>query len=112
MSNSASKQRLLKTNDFKSLPLSFLANAETSSRPSALQPEAASTIELGFAGSKLLTVTQWNAHHAWPPIGGLRHLIFFAETNGFSKVIRRVGRRVLIDEAAFYAWVNDHGVTL
>lgn len=56
--------------------------------------------------TKLIPVTKWNEHHQWPPIGGLRHLIFFADKNGFDKVIRRCGRRVLIDEAAFFAWME------
>lgn len=58
----------------------------------------------------LIPVKEWPKLHAWPPIGGLRHLIFHAKTNGFDKVIRRVGRRVLIDEQAFFAWVNRQGV--
>lgn len=58
---------------------------------------------------RLIPVTEWNAHHSWPPIGGLRHLIFHADANGFNQVIRRVGRRVLIDEAAFFAWANSNG---
>lgn len=57
--------------------------------------------------TRLIPVTKWNEHHPWPPLGGLRHLIFFEKTNGFSKVIRRCGRRVLIDEAAFFAWVEE-----
>ena len=56
-----------------------------------------------------IPVTDWNQRHPWPPIGGLRHLIFHAASNGFDKVIRRVGRRVLIDEAAFFAWVDGNG---
>lgn len=59
--------------------------------------------------SKLIPAAQWQAHHPWPPAGGLRHLIFNANSNGFSKVIRRVGRRVLIDEQAFFAWINQQG---
>jgi len=46
-------------------------------------------------------------HHQWPPVGGMRHLIFFAKKNGFEKVIRRCGRRVLIDEAAFFQWMEE-----
>lgn len=57
----------------------------------------------------LIPASDWNKHHAWPPIGGLRHLIFHAASNGFDQVIRRVGRRVLIDEAAFFAWVDSNG---
>lgn len=56
--------------------------------------------------TRLIPLTQWNDHHKWPPRGGLRHLVFHEETNGFSTVIRRVGRRVLIDEQAFFAWVE------
>lgn len=55
---------------------------------------------------KLIPVTSWNEHHAWPPQGGLRYLIFNAEKNGFDKVIRRAGRRVLIDEQAFFQWMD------
>ena len=56
---------------------------------------------------RLIPVTKWSDHHEWPPLGGLRHLIFHAETNGFSAVIRRCGRRVLIDEQAFFAWMGQ-----
>lgn len=55
---------------------------------------------------RLIPVPQWNQHHSWPPQGGLRHLIFHAETNGFNEVIRRAGRRVLIDEQAFFVWLD------
>ena len=56
--------------------------------------------------SRLIPLTEWPQHHAWPPMGGLRHLVFHARSNGFNAVIRRVGRRILIDEAAFFAWVE------
>jgi hypothetical protein len=56
---------------------------------------------------RLIPATQWNEHHQWPPLGGLRHLIFNAESNGFKKVIKRCGRRVLIDEAAFFQWMEE-----
>ena len=59
--------------------------------------------------SRLIPASAWANHHPWPPIGGMRHLIFFSESNGFNKVIRRVGRRVLIDEAAFFEWVGKQG---
>ena len=59
--------------------------------------------------TRLLTVSEWAKVHTWPPEGGMRHLIFNASTNGFDQVIRRVGRRVLIDESAFFQWVNSKG---
>jgi len=56
---------------------------------------------------RLIPVTQWSEIHPWPPIGGLRHLIFHAEKNGFSKCIVRVGRRILIDEDKFFDWARS-----
>ena len=56
---------------------------------------------------RLIALTEWPQHHEWPPIGGLRHLVFNAQTNGFDRVIRRVGRRVLIDEQKFFEWVDE-----
>lgn len=61
--------------------------------------------------TRLIPANNWPQHHEWPPIGGLRHLIFHARTNGFAAAIRRVGRRVLIDEQAFFEWVRQQGGT-
>lgn len=61
---------------------------------------------------RYLTVSSWNNHHDWPRIGGLRNLIFNRKTNGFDQfnVVKKIGKRVLIDEAAFFAWVDNHGM--
>ena len=59
--------------------------------------------------TRLIPLTSWNNHHEWPPIGGLRHLVFNADKNGFKNVICRVGRRVLIDENAFFEWAQEGG---
>lgn len=76
-------------------------------RPISAHPCRAN--ETKASHGNLIPVTAWPDHHTWPPIGGLRHLIFFEKTNGFDKVIRRIGRRVLIDEQAFFAWVDQQG---
>jgi hypothetical protein len=55
---------------------------------------------------RLIPANEWDKHHEWPPLGGLRHLIFHAKANGFEAVIRRSGRRVLIDEQAFFQWID------
>ena len=57
--------------------------------------------------TRLIPLTAWSKHHAWPPLGGVRHLVFHQETNGFKKVVKRVGRRLLIDERAFFEWVDE-----
>lgn len=55
---------------------------------------------------RLIPLTHWPQYHAFPPIGGLRHLVFHSKSNGFDKCIRRVGRRVLIDEGLFFEWLD------
>lgn len=59
---------------------------------------------------RLIPVTKWCDFHSWPPIGGLRHLIFYENTNGFKHCIVRIGRRVLIDENKFFEWTENQGV--
>jgi hypothetical protein len=56
---------------------------------------------------RLIPVPDWPKYHAWPPIGGLRHLIFNEKTNGFARAFKRVGRSVLIDEQAFFQIVDE-----
>ena len=68
-------------------------------------------MEQTTTGTRLIPANDWPKHHPWPPIGGIRHLIFNAGTNGFSKVLRRVGRRVLIDEAEFFRWAASQDRT-
>lgn len=58
--------------------------------------------------TRFIPVTDWKNHHPWPRDGGLRHLIFHADKNGFNKVIVRAGRRILIDEHAFFEWLDEH----
>lgn len=55
---------------------------------------------------RFIPVSKWPDYHSWPPIGGLRHLIFNAKVNGFNACIVRAGRRVLIDEQSFLNWLE------
>ena len=61
---------------------------------------------MSVKNTRLIPTTKWNEHHEWPPIGGMRWLIFNAETNGFKSAFVRVGRRVLVDEAEFFRCVE------
>lgn len=56
--------------------------------------------------TRLIPVTHWPRFHSWPSVAGLRHMIFKAKKNGFDQVVRRVGRRVLIDEFEFFAYID------
>lgn len=63
-------------------------------------------IDTTQSSTRLIPASDWCKYHPWPTIGGLRHLIFFANTNGFEVAIRRVGRRVLIDEKKFFEFIE------
>jgi hypothetical protein len=54
------------------------------------------------------TVSQfYERHPAFKP-GGIRALIFNEKTNGLAEygAIVRIGRKVLIDEDKFFAWIE------
>lgn len=55
----------------------------------------------------LMTIRQFASKHTAFTEGSLRHLIFYERTNGMSMCIRRVGRRVLIDEETFFLWIEQ-----
>lgn len=57
--------------------------------------------------SKLIPVPKWNNYHDWPTVGSLRNMIFFEHQNGLAKAVKRIGRRVLIDEEAFFQWIEE-----
>lgn len=67
--------------------------------------------QLDSPRTRFIPAPAWPDYHPWPKIGGLRNLIFNRGTNGLDKfgVIKKVGKRVLIDEAAFFEWVSSHG---
>lgn len=58
------------------------------------------------SNTRFIPLTKWGQYHEWPSQGGLRHLVFHAKTNGFNSVIVRAGRRILIDEQAFFNWLS------
>ena len=69
--------------------------------------------------AEFIPVTQWA--HPWPTQGAWRALIFNADNRKTSKgdipgnglieagVIRRVGRRVLVNPPRFFVWVDQQG---
>lgn len=59
--------------------------------------------------SRIIPAAKWEEYHAWPTTSALRYMIFKANENGLAGAILRIGRRVLIDEAAFFSWVRSKG---
>lgn len=61
--------------------------------------------------TRYIPVPEWPNYHPYPTIAGLRNFINKKDTNGFDKVVKRVGKRVLIDEAAFFEWIENQQKT-
>ena len=63
------------------------------------------TIQTAWA---YLTVQQFTAKHTAFNTGGVRSIIFNEQQNGLAKAgaIVRIGRKILIDEAKFFAWIE------
>ncbi|MDD2768825.1 MAG: hypothetical protein PHT19_08830 [Methylococcus sp.] len=55
----------------------------------------------------LSTVRQFSERHPAFTQGSLRALIFNEKQNGLHAAIIRVGRKVLIDEEAFFRWLDQ-----
>ena len=55
------------------------------------------------------TVNQFTNKHQAFTKGGLRALIFNEKSNGLAKsgAVVRLGRKVLIDDAKFFAWIES-----
>lgn len=55
-----------------------------------------------------LTPKQLPQKHPAFTESSIRYLIFNAETNGFKSCLKRIGRKILIDEAKFLQWIESY----
>lgn len=87
-----------------------------------MQTETAQVIKAAYPDlppqpRTLLTVRQFSDKHPAFPQGSLRNLIFLAESressngkiagNGLDVALVRIGRKLLIDEAKFFQWIDE-----
>jgi hypothetical protein len=56
-----------------------------------------------------LTINQFTAKHTAFTLGGMRSLVFQEHQNGLAEsgAIVRIGRKVLVDENKFFAWIES-----
>jgi len=74
---------------------------------STLHTEETSQVRLQPQPRSLLTVKQFVQKHDFLSESALRSLIFRRESNGFSKVIRRINKKILIDESDFFSFIDE-----
>ena len=55
-----------------------------------------------------LTLKQWLEKYKAIPEGGIRHLIFTNKDNFNSRVVKKLGRKILLDEQAFLSYIDEH----
>jgi len=53
------------------------------------------------------TVKQTAERHPAFSEASLRYIIFNSHQNGFDKTIKRIGRKILINEALFLEWIEN-----
>lgn len=55
-----------------------------------------------------LTPKQFSAKHPTFSETWLRWRLLNRESNGMARAIRKIGRSILIDEEAFFEWIESH----
>jgi len=65
-------------------------------------------MENNMENTRLIPVNEWQGINVWPSTAALRFMIVKADENGFDEfgVVKRIRRRVLIDESAFFRWAE------
>ena len=58
--------------------------------------------------AQFYTVEQFALKYPAFTESSLRWLLFNRESNGLAAAVVQLGRRVLIDEAAFVSWLREH----
>lgn len=74
--------------------------------PEKESPTVDSEAENQNERERFYTIKEFCKKHSWPTEHSIRWMMFNAEQNGFDKVVRRVGRRILIKEEEFYKWLE------
>jgi hypothetical protein len=66
------------------------------------------TVSINHNQKSFLTVKQWLNKYPAIPEGGIRHLIFTNKDNFNSRVVKKLGRKILLDEQAFLSYIDEH----
>ena len=57
----------------------------------------------------LVSVDEFVKRHSWATRGGMRQLLFNRASNGLDRAVVRLGRKLLLDEAAVFEWLDERG---
>ena len=69
--------------------------------------QALAEIQQSQPSNRFIPVPKWKDYHPeWPTEGGLRHLIFHKDSNGFASAFKKVWLNILIDEQEFFNCID------
>ena len=57
---------------------------------------------------ELIPLSRWNDYFPHPSKNAMYQYNFYGHRNGFSKVVRRIGKRIYISVSDFFEWVNNN----
>jgi len=60
-------------------------------------------------GNNYILMTDWEKHHSWPSLNGIRNIRAIADKGdkqGAISFFKKIGGRIFIDENAFLAWAS------
>ena len=57
--------------------------------------------------ARFIPVSKWNDYHDYPTVSAIRNYINKSDKNGFDRVIKRKGKRILINETKMFEWINE-----
>ena len=63
---------------------------------------------INYSSKNFLSLKQWLEKHKAIPEGGVRHLIFTNKNNFNQTVVKKLGRKILLDEQAFLEFIDEH----
>lgn len=72
------------------------------------------TVQQGHNQTRYIPVAKFDQYHPWPTPQAIRNRITAAKRGtdpDFLVCIRKVGGRVLVDEQAFLAWLDNQAAT-
>ena len=64
------------------------------------------TTTKGNQPERLIPLKDWHHYHPWPPLGGMRHIRFYAEEKGATDCFVKKGGCVLVRERKFLEWAS------
>lgn len=57
---------------------------------------------------RYIQLSDWTKHHEYPSVSQFRYLLQKNKdkNNGLNKVVKKIGGKILVNEGAFFEWID------